>query len=378
MDSKFIYRGSQKLRCGYTTGSCAAGAAGAAAEMLLTGKMTEWIRLVLPKGDILGLEPCDCKISENYASCCIVKDSGDDPDITNGISVYAEVSKTPEGIEIIGGEGIGRVTRPGLDQPVGEFAINSVPRKMICGSVSEMAERYGYDGGFLIRISVPGGAEIAKKTFNPRMGIEGGISIIGTTGIVEPMSNSALIDTIRAEANIRRAEGRKNLVLTVGNYSEDLIAEKYPQFRERCVMCSNFIGDVLDIGVSLGFERILLIGHIGKLIKLGSGIMNTHSSYADGRIETLIACGALAGIGNDILLKISDCVTVDAALDILIENGASEKLLGVFTERAEHYLSARVKGEAEVGAVIFSFRNDIVLKTKKADDIINAASEEFI
>ncbi|MBR6984263.1 MAG: cobalamin biosynthesis protein CbiD, partial [Ruminococcus sp.] len=292
---RFIYRGTEKLRCGYTTGTCAAAAAKAAAEMLLTQHKVTSSALVTPSGVSLLLDVHEPIFSSERASCCIVKDSGDDPDITNGIRVFAEVEKSESGVTILGGKGIGRVTKKGLDQPVGEAAINSVPRRMITEAVREMAEMYEYSGGFTVTVSVPDGEKLAANTFNPRMGIVGGISIIGTTGIVEPMSNSAIIETIRTEANMRRAEGMTTLILSVGNYSDDFISTHAPYLSDKAVTCSNFIGEAIDIGVSMEFENILLIGHIGKLVKLGSGIMNTHSVYADGRMETLIACGALAG-----------------------------------------------------------------------------------
>lgn len=373
MEEKHIYCGTKKMRCGYTTGSCAAAAAKAAAEALLTGQKVKSVDIILPKGENLRLDISECIINNNSAFCSVIKDSGDDPDITNGIEVCAEVSLIDSGVEIVGGKGIGTVTKPGLDQPVGEAAINSVPRKMITRSVGEAAEMHEYSGGFRVVISVPRGEELAHKTFNPRIGIVGGISIIGTTGIVEPMSNSALIETIRTEANIRRSEGRKVLVLTVGNYSEMFISENLPQLSEQCVMCSNFIGDAIDIGITLGFENILIYGHIGKLVKLGSGIMNTHSSYADGRMETLITCGALAGLDNSLLCRFNECVTTDAALDILYESGEEQKLLDILTERIHSYLQARAKGSARIGAVIFSYQHDLLLKTEYADEIIDMA-----
>lgn len=373
MEERFIYCGTKKMRCGYTTGSCAAAAAKAAAEALLTGQKVKYADILLPKGERLRLEISDCTINGKTAACTVIKDSGDDPDITNGIEIIAEVSLIDSGVEIIGGKGVGTVTKAGLDQPVGAAAINSVPRKMIAQSVNDAAEMQEYRGGFRVVISVPKGEELAKKTFNPRIGIVGGISIIGTTGIVEPMSSSALIETIRTEANIRRKEGRSVLVLTVGNYSERFVSEKLPQLSEQCVMCSNFIGDAIDIGIALGFKNILIYGHIGKLVKLGSGIMNTHSSYADGRMETLVACGALAGLDNSLLCRLSECATTDAALDILYESGQEQKLLDILTERIHGYLQARAKGEAKVGAVIFSYQHDMLLKTQYADEILDLA-----
>ncbi len=326
-----------------------------------------------PKGLLLHLPVERCSAGTGSVLCSVIKDSGDDPDITHGMEVCAEVTLTAEDIVIEGGEGIGRVTKPGLDQPVGAAAINSVPRMMIIQAVKEAAELYDYSGGFHIVISVPGGEDVAQKTFNPRIGIVGGISIIGTTGIVEPMSDRAVIETIRTEASVRREEGRKVLILTLGNYSEKHIFENAPALAEQCVMCSNFIGDAIDIGISLGFEDILVYGHIGKMVKLGSGIMNTHSSYADGRMETLIACGALTGVRTEVLRSLADCATTDAALDILYAADCAEAVMKVLTERIDSYLRARAKGAARTGAVIFSFKHDLLLKTGYADDITGKA-----
>ena len=371
----YTCRNGKMLRCGYTTGSCAAGAAKAAAEMLLSGQRTEQTDLMTPADVLLHLDILDIRMTPEQVSCAVRKDSGDDPDATRGMLIYAAVSKAESGVRIEGGSGIGTVTKPGLDQPVGAAAINSAPRKMITEAVTETAQKHGYSGGFRIVISAPEGEAVAAKTFNPRMGITGGISVIGTTGIVEPMSNAAVVGTIRAEANMRKAAGADTLILTVGNYSERFIRMNLPDLTERCVMCSNFIGEALDIGVLLGFARILLIGHIGKLVKLGSGIMQTHSSFADGRMETLIACGALAGIQRDVLLQLTDCVTTDAALEILYQHNAAEQTLAVLTERIDRYLAARVRNEAETGAFIFSDQHALLLETASARAILQAATE---
>ncbi len=377
MLDEYVYRGKEKLRCGYTTGSCAAAAAKAAAEMLVTGEAVSAVEIGTPKGIDLNLEVLEPMITENFAECAIKKDSGDDPDITNGILVFARVSRIPTGVEIVGGTGIGVVTKAGLDQPVGESAINSVPRKIISSAVLEIAEMYDYHGGFHVEISVPDGEEIAKKTYNPRMGIEGGISIIGTSGIVEPMSNSALIDTIRVEAKMRRAEGYRNLLLTLGNYSENFIQKSMPLALEKSVKCSNFIGEAIDIALETGFERVLIIGHIGKLVKLGAGIMNTHSAQADGRMDVLVTCGVLAGADADCLKEIPDCATVDAALDILKKGGYMKKTLEILSQRAEYYLNAKVKSSIEIGAVMFSDKHGVTVKTSLADRLIDIISEEY-
>lgn len=377
MTEQYIYRSGQKLRCGYTTGSCAAAASGAAAEMLISGEISEFSEIMTPKGIPLKTEVLDAHISGGFAVCAVKKDSGDDPDITNGILVYAKVSFLPHGIEIVGGEGIGKVTKAGLDQPIGEYAINSVPRKMIAAAVNKAAESHDYHGGFRIEISVPNGEEIARKTYNPRMGIEGGISIIGTSGIVEPMSNSALIDTIRLEERMRKAEGHNALLLTLGNYSENFIQKSMPFALEKSVKCSNFIGEAIDSALEYGFQNILIIGHIGKLVKLGAGIMNTHSAQADGRMDVLVTCGVLAGAENAALRNIPECATVDAALDILKEHGYMENTLGILAERAEYYLDAKVKNTVDIGAVMFSDKHGITVRTSRADKLIGIISEEY-
>lgn len=377
MAEQYIYRGGQKLRCGYTTGSCAAAASGAAAEMLISGEISEFSEIMTPKGVPLKLEVLDATISTDYAKCAIKKDSGDDPDITNGILVYAKVSQISDGVEIVGGEGIGKVTKAGLDQPIGEAAINSVPRKMIAAAVEKAAEMYDYHGGFRIEISVPNGEEIAKKTYNPRMGIEGGISIIGTSGIVEPMSNSALIDTIRLEERMRKAEGHNALLLTLGNYSENFIQKSMPFALEKSVKCSNFIGEAIESALEYGFENILIIGHIGKLVKLGAGIMNTHSAQADGRMDVLVTCGVLAGAESEVLRNIPECATVDAALDILKEHGYMEKTLEILAKRAEYYLDAKVKNAVRIGAVMFSDKHGITVETSRVCELIEIISEEY-
>ena len=371
-----MIRGARKLRLGYTTGTCAAAASGAAAELLLSGETLPFYRLITPNGSEISLEILDPGLETDFSVCGVKKDGGDDVDATHGAVIYARVSKIFEGFEVTGGEGVGRVTKPGLDQPIGEWAINSVPRKMIREQLAKAAEKYGYSGGLKAEIFVPNGAEIAKKTYNPRMGIVGGISILGTSGIVEPMSTAALVETIRIEARSLRAVGKTVLPLTLGNFGERFVREKFPFNSEDCVTCSNYIGEALDIALELGFSSALIIGHLGKLVKLGAGIMNTHSAYADGRPDVLITCGVLAGIPSETLAPLVDCVTVDAALDMLPKDKLDE-VLKILADRAENYLNARVRENIEIGAVMFSDKHEIILKTDKADKIIKKITEEI-
>jgi len=377
MPGEFIYHGKSKLRCGYTTGTCAAASAKAAAEILLSGAKITETKLTTPKGTELILPVITTEITDSSVSCGVIKDSGDDPDITNGILICCTAEKITSGIEIRGGEGIGIVTKAGLDQPVGEWAINSVPRKMIRSAVSEICEKYGCCNGIRITVFAPRGREIAQKTYNPRMGITGGISIIGTTGIIEPMSNSAIIETIRVEQRMRRAEGRKNLLLTIGNYSEDYLLKILPSMCSRSVICSNFIGDAIDIALELDFESVLILGHIGKLVKLGAGIMNTHSAQADGRMDVLTTCGVLAGADIQTLKKIPDCAAADAALSLLENDGVLKKTMDILMQRIQYYLDVKVKGDIRIGAVTFSYKFGILGKTNSADEIIHRLTEEY-
>ena len=368
---EFIEKDGKKLRYGYTTGSCAAAAAKAAAWMLLTGKRKDTISLVTPKGIPLSLRVEDIRMEADFVSCAIRKDSGDDPDVTNGTLVYARVSRrgTPE-IAIDGGFGVGRVTKKGLDQPVGNAAINSVPRKMIRENLEEVLSLTDADCGLDVLISVPDGERLAKQTFNPRLGIVGGISVLGTTGIVEPMSEKALVDTIRVELNQRRAGGGDYVLLTPGNYGCDFIRAGLNLRPEWAVQTSNFIGQSLDICRELGFRGALLVGHIGKLVKVGGGMLNTHSKYGDCRMEILAAHAGKAGLSPEKIGEILDCVACDDALGILQEAGCREKALESLNERILFHLRHRAGENLELGTILFSKEYGLLAQSANALDLI--------
>lgn len=348
------------LKKGYTTGTCAAAAAKAAVRMLLTNALVFTESITLPSGDTVSFDIDDVKVEDDYVSCGVKKYSGDDPDITDGIMICATARKAEDGIKIDGGTGVGRITRNGLDQPVGNAAINTVPRRMIRSAVNEICDINDYDGGVKIVISVPNGEEIAKKTFNLRLGIEGGISILGTSGIVEPMSEKALLDTVFLETKTRREAGDSTVVFVPGNYGEKFAQKELGI--TNTVQCSNYIGEAIDYASDLGFSRILIISHMGKLVKLGSGIMNTHSKYADGRMETLALCAALAGVSD--FEKILDCVTTDEAYDLIRDT----KTIDILMNRIDLYLKRRT--DLAIGAVMFSNKHGIIGKTADADKIL--------
>ena len=370
MLEKYVSKGSKKLRCGFTTGTCAAAASAGAARMLLSGKVIENITVITPSGNSVTVGLTDIKKENDYVSCAVQKDSGDDPDVTDKILVYSTVSYEKSGITVDGGEGVGRVTKKGLKQQIGEAAINPVPRKMIEEQLKTAASDYSYDGGLKAVISVPMGIQIAKKTFNPRLGIEGVISILGTTGIVEPMSEQALIDTISVELDVRKAQNEEFIIVTPGNYGQDFLRDNLGIAVDKCVKCSNFIGDTIDMCIEKGFKSMLLVGHIGKLSKLGCTIYNTHSRYADGRMEALALCAALCGAEREVLENILGCITTDAALEILKKEGIFDETIKMLEKRIDRSLKLRAKGSIEIGMITFSEEYGILCKTENADNML--------
>lgn len=367
----------ERLRRGYTTGTCAQAATKAAMQMLFSGKEVREVEVILPKGEHIKVGICEIQreFSEGgkvpvSVICAVKKDSGDDPDITNGVFVYSKVKRRKaQGILLDGGIGIGRVTKPGLEQKIGEPAINRVPRMMIEKEVQEACEEAEYLGGIFVEISIPKGVELAKKTFNPRLGIEGGISILGTSGIVEPMSEQALLDTIRLEMKVRRAQGKEYLILAPGNYGVDFLQETYGISEEDSVKCSNYIGQSLDMAVELGFRGVVLTGHIGKLIKVSGGVMNTHSRWADCRMELLAAAALRAGHGAEKASELLESFTTDDALEKVSEEERI-RLMDQVMLKIESYLEYRVAGEMEVASVVYSKVYGILGKTKKADELM--------
>lgn len=388
------------MRNGFTTGSCSAAAAKAAAYMLLSGYKKEKINIDTPGGIKYEALVEDIIMENNQVSCAVRKDGGDDPDVTSGCLVYATVSffndtdrefvsdnvlnestakeksdnrldnyNVENRVIIEGGKGVGVVTRPGLDQPVGNAAINSVPRKMIEAEVQSVMEMFDYRGDIRVIISVPEGEEIAVKTFNPRLGIEGGISIIGTSGIVEPMSTKAILDTIKVELNQKKQEGCTTAIVSPGNYGLDFMKRTFDYDLDKAVKCSNFIGDTIDMAVSLGFESMLLVGHIGKLIKVSGGIMNTHSKEADSRMELMAAAALKAGCERDVVLNILECLTTEEAYGYIIDSDIKDKMSKILMERTGFYLNKRAGYKMEVDCIMYSNESGLIGSTMDIDDI---------
>lgn len=355
IEGHFALVDGKKLRFGYTTGTCAAAAAKAATVLLLTGKAPETVRIHTPKGIDLRLPLAEAAREKNGARCAVRKFSGDDPDVTDGVLVCAIVSHSAApGVHIDGGVGVGRATKPGLKVPVGAAAINPGPRAMIETAVKEALEETEPVPGLDVVIFVPEGEALAQKTFNPRLGILGGISILGTSGVVEPMSEEALIDSIRLEIRQKKALGETRLILAPGNYGLDFLRDTLGMGEAHVVKVSNYIGKALDTAVEEGFKEVLLAGHIGKLVKLAGGIMNTHSREGDGRAELMAACALGAGADGDTARAVLACVTTDEMLRIIREKGLLDGAMEIMAQRIDLYVTARVKGLLTVGVLVFS------------------------
>ena len=368
----YIRSGQKRLRCGYTTGTCAALAAGGAASLLLLGEAPERLSLVTPKGLAVEAAPEGLRYEGDAAVCGVRKDGGDDADATHGLVVMARVEKSPgPGVRIHGGEGVGRVTKPGLDQPVGAAAINRVPRQMVEAQARAVCAKAGYAGGLEVTLSIPGGREAAQKTFNPALGVEGGLSILGTSGIVEPMSQQALVDTIALELNQAAALGARDLILIPGNYGEEFLRQ-HPLGGAPVVKVSNFIGDALDLAAGHPFRQVLLVGHIGKLVKLAGGVMNTHSRYADCRAELFCAHAACCGASRQVCLELLQAATADRCVEILDGAGLREPVLRRLLEAIQLHLDRRVQGKYRVGAVLFSNTYGLLGQTGPGREIIQS------
>ena len=391
MEQDVVVSQGKLMRRGYTTGSCAAAASKAAAVMLLSGEETDTIKLDTPKGITLTLDVLDILRGPGFARCAIRKDSGDDPDDTNGTLIYATVSSLHAGIpeeelvmqprtasveqlddrvEIWGGIGVGKVTKPGLSCKVGGPAINPVPRKMITREVLAAMKQYGCDETLRVVISIPDGTAIAPKTFNPRLGIEGGISVLGTSGIVEPMSDRALIDTMYTEMDSRKANGYKDLLVFFGNYGADFTRDEMKIDISTAVTCSNFVGELLDYAVLQGFESILIIGHSGKLIKLAQGVMNTHSKYADCRSEFLALQAMFHGASPAVGKEIYQALTTDEMTKILKREGLFEAVMEEAARKIDFYMQKRVHGKLKTGAILFSNVYGILGETAGAEELL--------
>ncbi len=372
MMDKTIEKNGKVLRYGYTTGSCATAATKAALLMFLKQEKQEEVEIATPKGWTLNLRVHDQLYDDKGASCAVVKDAGDDPDITNGLKIFSKISPSDKpGISFVAGAGVGQVTAKGLSIPPGQPAINPVPRLMMEAVVDEVLKSLGkscHYCGWQIEIAIPQGEDLAKRTFNPKLGIEGGLSVIGTSGIVEPMSEEALKASLKLELSVLRAKEVDRLIFVPGNYGKDF-AESLGLPQEIVIKTSNYIGFMLDEAERLGFKKILMVGHLGKLVKVAGGIFNTHSNVADGRMEILAAHAGILGATQADMVAIMAAKTTDEAADLLLKRSDYfNHLAQVVKEKA----SDRVYQTIDIETILFSQIHGLLGQSKGAEKMKEA------
>lgn len=370
MMDEYAYVNGKKLRKGFTTGTCATAATVAALSMILNQEREEKVTVHTASGVEVTMDVHNPSFGPEEATAAIEKDGGDDADATHGLLIYSTVTLLPDQteIEIDGGQGVGRVTEKGLACDVGMAAINPTPRRMIEQHVREII---GPNCGARVIISVPGGEETAKLTYNSRLGIVGGISILGTTGIVNPMSEDSWKASITIELTMLYNQGHRSVVLVPGNYGEDFATNTVGIPAGRIVNMSNFVGHVLKEVQRIGFTKVLMIGHMGKFVKVAAGIFSTHSKDSDARMETLVANLALMGAPMELLEKVDNCLTTEAAGTAIKEfsyEGVYQVLADKIKARSERLLRYR-KPEVNIEVVVFGTEEGYLASTQPLEQI---------
>lgn len=372
------------MKKGFTTGTCAQAATKAACIMLTKRKPVDYVFVLTPSGKRLRISIADQKISRDFAKCSVIKDAGDDPDVTDGAKICAEVSFSDRiGVTIKGAQGVGKATLPGLAIAVGEWAINPTPRRMILEEASKFLSN---ENGLEVTISIPKGKELAKKTYNPKLGIIGGISILGTTGIVEPRSLDAYKQSLTLQLNILKAQGYSKAVFVLGYVGERFCKEKLKLKESSVIKIGDHIGFIIkecvnpvrskspeaitaplvrtSNGVKKNIKEILLIGHIGKLIKVTCGQFNTHYSFGDRRLETIARYAEHCGANKNTSKKILQQETAEAAIAILREAGLNA-VFGRIAKDAARKSRELADNKITVNCILLSLDGEVLAKTNE-------------
>ncbi len=361
----------KNMRSGYTTGSCAAAGMKAALLYLLKREAVSSVTVLSPQDQEIRVpvESVDIK-DDCRASAVVIKDGGDDPDITHGVPITTDVELTDKpGLVFKAGAGVGMVTKPGLSIPVGEPAVNPGPREMMRRVYCELVSPHQ---GVIVTIHVKNGAQLASKTLNPVLGVEGGISIIGTSGIVKPMSEEGFKDSLVPQLSVIRAAGEDTVVLTPGRIGMDAANHLHIR-KELLAETSNFIGFMLEKSVENGLKNIVLLGHLGKLVKVASGSFHTHNRMSDGRMETLAAYAGMNGASPEVMKEIYRCLTTEAAMEIIAREGL-QHIYGQIAERAAQRAARYIYHEAKVGVILITLEGDVLAADKNAQEIGGAYS----
>lgn len=385
-NDEIIYKNQKALRYGITTGTCCAIAAKACAKHLLLDIEVTNETLVTPNNTKVEVPVTLVQREGMLCEYQVIKDSGDDPDVTNKTPIQVRIEMIEEQqleerqhlffyeenkkLALCGGEGVGIVTKKGLEQEVGMPAINVVPRRMIFEQVQEIYEQSEYTGYLLITVVVPEGKELAKRTFNGRLGIENGISILGTSGVLEPMSERAIVDTIEVEIKQLSALGNKNILVTPGNYGQEYASKYLGLDLSKSVKSSNYIGETIDLSISYEMERFLLVGNIGKLIKLAAGIMNTHSKVADARCEIMALHTILCGGTKEMAEEIMTCINTEKMLELLDKWGLQQVVIESICKKIEEHMTYRIGNKMEFAVAMFSEKYGYLGATSKLDEML--------
>lgn len=357
----------KKLRSGYTTGSCAAAGTKAVLLFLLEKIISTNVLIKALSGEELHIPIKGIQTAENgdvWAE--VIKDAGDDPDITNGTSIFTKVKLNDCGdVRFFAGKGIGKITKAGLAIPVGEPSINPGPRQMMQNVVHELLpEGQGCD----ITISIPAGEKLAKHTLNPYLGVEGGISIIGTTGVVHPMSEEGFKNSLTPQIDVAQHAGYSMQVFVPGKIGEN-IAVSLDLPPQSIVQTSNFIGFMLEYAADKGLDAVLLLGHMGKLIKVSAGNFYTHSKISDARLETIAAYSAFLGMTQPGIKDILACTTTEAAMIVVNKYHLADKLYQLLCERASTRAMQHVYQKLKVGTIMATLKGKILGMDENAKKI---------